>query len=123
VATITATDPSTTVLPGTAVLTVTSGTMAPTLTMTPASGGRKALVTITGTGYMAGHMATITYMSGRKKPKRASSVLCTGSVASDGTFSCSGVIPRRLRAGTKGQKSIVGTDSGGTVAKTIFNLT
>jgi hypothetical protein len=93
------------------------------LTMTPASGGKKLPVTFTGTGYTAGQTATITYMSGRKKPKRASSVLCRGSVASDGTFSCSGFIPRRSRAGKEGQKSIVGTDSSGTVAKTIFSLT
>ena len=120
--TISATDPSTP-LPGTAALTVSNSKSAPTLTMTPSSGRKRLPVTFNGTGFAAGQTATVTYMSGRKKPKRASSVLCAATVAPDGTFSCGGAIPRRLRAGKKGQKTIVATDGGGTSVTTVFNLT
>jgi hypothetical protein len=92
------------------------------LTMTPTSGFRRTPVTIDGTGFTAGQTVTMTYMSGRKRPKRATTVLCTGIVASNGTFSCSGVIPRRYRAGAVGQKSIAGTAPGGTLVTTLFTL-
>jgi hypothetical protein len=117
--TITATDPST-LIPGTAALTV--GVSLTNLSMTPSSGRKRTPVTFNGTGFTPGQSVTITYLSGRKNPKRASTILCTGTVAVDGTFSCSGVIPRGHRAGRKGQKSIMATDAGGIEATTIFTL-
>jgi hypothetical protein len=125
-AVITATDLST-LIPATAVLTVTGGgsttpPATPTLTMTPSSGLRRTPITVNGTGFTPGQTVTMTYMSGRTRPKRASTVLCTGTVASDGTFSCQSTIPRRYRAGSIGPKSIVGTTSGGTLVTTVFTL-
>jgi uncharacterized protein YjdB len=119
VATITASDPSS-ALPGTAVLTV--GVTLSSLSMSPSSGGKKTPVTFTGTGFMPGSTATVTYLSGKKKPKRAQTVLCSATVAIDGTFSCFGVIPRRARGGAQGQKTILGTDTSGSEANTIYTL-
>ena len=122
--TITASDPGS-LIPGIAVLTVTGGTTSPpdpTLTLSPSSGLRRTAVTITGTGFAAGQTVTMMYMSGRKKPKRASSTLCTGTVASDGSFSCNGTIPRRLRAGAKGQKTVMAKVPGESPVTTLFTL-
>ncbi len=116
---ITATDPSTPI-PGTAALTV--GITLAALTMTPTSGKKRTTASFTGVGFTPGLTATVTYLSGRKRPKRAKTVLCTATVAFDGTFSCSGVIPRRGKAGAKGQKTITGTDPTGTQATTTFTL-
>ena len=118
--TITATD-SAVPVPGTAALIV--GASIAKLSMTPSTGGRRTPVTFNGTGFMAGQTVTISYLSGRKKPKRATTVLCTATATVAGTFSCNGTIPRRARAGAKGQKSIEGSESGGTAATTIFTLT
>jgi hypothetical protein len=117
--TITATDAATPIL-GTAALTV--GVSLSLLSMSPSSGKKRSSITFNGTGFEPTQTATVTYLSGRKKPKRAQSVLCTAAVALDGTFSCTGVIPRHGRAGKKGQKSIIGTDSGGTQATSTFTL-
>ncbi|HXQ44795.1 MAG TPA: Ig-like domain-containing protein, partial [Acidimicrobiales bacterium] len=122
VVTITATDP-TTLIPGTAVLTVTPGPAAPSITMTPSSGRKRAHVTISGTGFTPGQSVTITYFSGRKKGTKASTVVCTTSVASDGTFACNGRIPRRHRAGRNGQKTIEATEPDGKTATTTYTLT
>jgi hypothetical protein len=108
-------------LPGTAALAV--GASLAKLSMSPSTGGRRTPVTFNGTGFMPGQMVTITYLSGRKKPKRAATVLCTATATVAGTVSCNGTIPRRARAGRKGQKSIEGSESGGSEATTIFTLT
>ncbi|HVC71208.1 MAG TPA: hypothetical protein VNC61_13210 [Acidimicrobiales bacterium] len=44
-------------------------------------------------------------------------------MASDGTFSGNGTIPRRGRAGVLGQKTVKGADSGASQATTTFTLT
>jgi uncharacterized protein YjdB len=118
--TITATDPAISI-PGTAALTV--GLALTQLSMTPSSAARRSAVTFSGVGFTPGKTVTVTYLSGRKKPKRAQTVLCTATVTVDGTFSCSGAIPRRGRAGKLGQKSIVGADAGGAQATIPFTLT
>jgi hypothetical protein len=119
VTTITATDPTTSI-PGTAVLTV--GVATASLTMSPASGPRKAPVTISGEGFTPGQTVTVIYNSGRKHPKRATTVLCTAVTSTEGTFSCQGTIPKRSRAGARGAKSITATDNGDTLATTLFTL-
>ena len=121
--TITASDPSS-LISGTSALTVTkNSTTVPAITMSPSTGTKKTPVAISGTGFNPGQTVTITYLSGKKKPKRASSTLCTATVASDGTFSCDGTIPRRGRAGVPGQKTIKGADSSAAQATTTFTLT
>jgi len=122
VVTITATDPST-LIHGTALLTVTQGLPAPTIAMTPSSGAKRTPVTVHGTSFAAGQTVTIIYMSGRKRPKRASTVVCAATVAADGTFTCNGAIPKRARADALGQKTVTGAASGGTLTSTTFNLT
>ena len=119
--TITATDPSS-LIDGTSVLTVVPGTPVPTLSMSPSSGRRHTAVSITGTGFSSGQIVTVTYMSGRKRPKVAKTVLCSATVENDGTFSCNAVIPRKHRAGRPGQKSVVATEPNGTQASTTFTL-
>ena len=121
--TITASDPSS-LISGTSALTVTkNSTTVPAITMSPSTGTKKTPVAISGTGFNPGQTVTINYLSGKKKPKRASSTLCTATVASDGTFSCDGTIPRRGRAGVPGQKTINGADSSAAQATTTFTLT
>jgi hypothetical protein len=120
VAIITATDPTTSI-PATAALTV--GVSLTALTMTPSTGVKRTPVDFSGTGFTPKDVVTVTYMSGKKKPRKAKSVLCTAIVANNGTFSCPGMIPRRGRAGVAGQKSIVATDTGGASGTALFTLT
>ncbi len=119
-ATVTATDTSTEI-PGTAVLTV--GVSLTAVTMTPSTGAKRTPVSFSGVGFTPGKIVTVTYMSGKKRPKKAKTVLCTAIVAIDGTFSCPAMIPRRGKGGALGQKSIVATDSGGAQATATFTLT
>ena len=107
-----------------AALTITKkSTPTPLLTLSPTTGSKKTPVTVSGTGFTPGQTATVNYLSGRKKPKRATSTLCTATVASNGTFSCSGSIPKGRRAGPIGEKTVNGIVSSTTQATTTFNLT
>jgi hypothetical protein len=119
--TVTATDPSTS-LPGTAALTVTPGTPVPAVTMTPNTGHRRTPVAISGTGFTTGQTVTISYASGRTRKKLAKTVLCTATVAQDGSFSCNGVIPRHKKAGVLGQKTVTASTPQGSTATTTFTL-
>ncbi len=127
-ATITATDAASP-LPGTAVLTVTPLTLpvspappVPQLALTPASGKRKVPVLARGSGFTPGNAITITYLSGLKAHKRASTVLCRTVAASNGTFSCHGTIPRPRRSGKKGNHTIEATDTSGGMSTSNFTL-
>jgi hypothetical protein len=127
--TITATDPSSTIS-GTAALTVTpvapppvSPAPAPAQLITnPKSGKRKAAITASGDHFTPGDVVTVTYLSGLRARKRASTVLCSTTVASDGTFSCGGSIPRMSRSGKKGQHTIVALDPQGDKSTSTFTL-
>jgi uncharacterized protein YjdB len=119
--TITATDSSSGTA-GSALLTVTTGSSAPTLSLSRSSGRRHSAVSFTGSGFSSGQTVTMNYVSGRKRPRRASPVLCSSMVAHDGTFSCNGAIPGRHRAGRPGQKSVVATEADGTTATATFTL-
>ncbi len=118
--TITATDPSTATA-GTAQLAVTAN--APTVTISPSSGGRGAPMTVSGTGFTSGLKVTVTYDPDRKKLKGMRRVLCHTNAGSDGTFSCTGRIPPHRGAGRRGVKTITATEPNGTSASTTFTLT
>jgi trimeric autotransporter adhesin len=117
--TMTAKD-SSAVISGTAVLNVTSSQAS--LKMTPTSGGKKTRVTFDGTGFTPNQTVRVAYLSGLKK-KKASTVLCTASISSTGTFTCNGRIPKRRRDGPLGGKTVEATDSDGSQATTTFDLT
>ncbi|MGD0378599.1 MAG: Ig-like domain-containing protein [Acidimicrobiales bacterium] len=131
-ATITATD-SAALLSGTAVLTVTPiGVLPPApaaaqMALSPVSGWRRTPVTTAGANFAPGTTVTVTYLSGLKRMKRATTVLCTTVVQSNGTFSCHGTIPRQARSGKKGQHTIEATGTGNTgsgnaLTTSTFNL-
>jgi hypothetical protein len=134
VSTITATAPAgllgslvSTILSSSAVLTVLSGVTPPPplplLTLTPGSGRVRTGIIANGTNFVPGNPVTVTYLSGLRAHKRAKTVLCTTTVASNGTFSCGAKIPPRARSGKRGHHTVVAiapSDTQGTT--TIFNL-
>jgi len=77
---------------------------------------------LNGSLFTPGDSVTVTYYSGSKRKRRATTVLCTAMVGLNGSFTCNGTIPRRYRGGHKGTKTIVATDSSGTSASTTFTL-
>jgi hypothetical protein len=119
--TVTATDPSTSI-PGTAALTVSPGTPVSAITMTPNTGHKRTHVAISGMGFTTGQTVTVSYVSGRTRKKLAKAVLCTTTVAQDGSFTCNGVIPRHKRAGVVGQKTVTASTPQGSTASTTFTL-
>jgi len=127
--TITATDP-TTLIGGSAVLSVLSALdpppsnppSSPLLSLTPGSGKKRSAVTSTGTSFVPGGTVIVTYLSGLRAKKRASTVLCQATVATNGTFSCGGTIPRASRSGKKGKHTIAATESSAAQGTTIFTL-
>jgi hypothetical protein len=134
VSTITATAPAGllgslvgSILSSSALLTVISGTIptspSPLLTLTPGSGRVRTSVIANGTNFVPGSPVTVTYLSGLRARKRASTVLCTTAVASNGTFSCGAKIPPRTRSGKRGHHTIVASIPSSTQGTTtIFNL-
>jgi hypothetical protein len=134
VSTITATAPAGllgsvvgTLLSSSAALTVLSGTIpttpSPLLTLTPGSGRARTGVLANGTNFVPGSPVTVTYLSGLRARKRASTVLCTTTVTSNGTFSCGARIPPRTRSGKRGHHTIVAAAPSSTQGvTTIFNL-
>ncbi|HVA02442.1 MAG TPA: Ig-like domain-containing protein [Acidimicrobiales bacterium] len=128
VATITATDPAA-LVSGTAALTVTSvatpvspAPSVPQLALTPASGWRKAGIGAGGSGFTPGETITVTYLSGLKARKRASTLLCQATTAANGTFNCSGNIPRARRSGKKGKHMLEATGPAGEKGTANFTL-
>jgi len=100
------------------------GPLTPLLAMVPGSGRVRSGVIANGTNFAPGSPVTVSYLSGLKAHKRASTVLCTTTVASNGTFSCSGKIPRRARSGKRGHHTIVAAvPSSQNLTTTTFNLT
>jgi uncharacterized protein YjdB len=132
-ATITATD-SAALISGTAVLTVTPvGVLPPApaaaqMALSPVSGWRRTAITANGADFAPGTTVTVTYLSGRLRPRKAATtVLCTTVVQTNGTFSCHGTIPRQARSGKKGQHTIEATGTGSTgsgsaMTTSTFNL-
>jgi hypothetical protein len=134
VSTITATAPAgllgslvSTILSSSSVLTVISGTTPtsplPLLTLTPGSGKARTGILANGTNFVPGDPVTVTYLSGLRARKRARTVLCSTTVASNGTFSCGARIPPRARSGKRGHHTIVATLPSSTQGPTtIFTL-
>jgi hypothetical protein len=115
------------ILSSSSVLTVISGTTPtsplPLLTLTPGSGRVRTGIIANGTNFVPGDPVTVTYLSGLRAHKRARTVLCTTTVASNGTFSCGAKIPPRVRSGKRGNHTIVATLPSSTQGtSTIFNL-
>jgi len=125
--TITATDPSS-LLSGTGALTVLPGVLPlpppslPALAMTPGSGKARTGVIARGTDFVPGQSVTVTYLSGLRAHKRASTVLCRTMVKADGTFGCTGTIPRRIRAGKRGGHTVVATEPSESTSTATFML-
>ncbi len=122
--TITATDPSS-LLNGTGLLTVTAValppvTNPPSLTISPTSGKKRTRLQITGSNFTPSEVVTVTYKSGLSNPRRSETVLCTHEADTNGSFTCSGRVPRKRRAGPSGNKTIVATQSSGDEATATF---
>jgi hypothetical protein len=76
-----------------------------------------------GTNFVPGSPVTVTYLSGLRARKKASTVLCTTTVTSNGAFSCGARIPGRIRSGKRGRHTIVASIPSSTQGTTtIFNL-
>ncbi len=115
-------------LSGVAALTVTpvslpigSAPSTPNVALTPASGKSKAPVLARGSGFAPGTPIVVTYLSGLKAKKRASTVLCKPVAASNGTFSARS-IPRLRRSGKKGKHTIEAVGGAGGVGTSTFTL-
>jgi trimeric autotransporter adhesin len=122
--TVTAAD-SSALVSGVAALTVTSVSLpiappsTPNLALTPSSGKKKAPVLARGSDFAPGTQVVVTYLSGLKAKKRASTVLCRAVAASNGTFQCRGNIPRARRSGKQGNHTVEAVGGkGGKVAST-----
>lgn len=105
------------------VLSSGSSTLSPLLSLNPPTGKVRTGVLANGANFVPGSPVTVSYLSGLKARKRASTVLCTATVASNGTFSCGGKIPRRGRSGKRGHHTVVATvPSTPNPTTTTFNL-
>lgn len=94
----------------------------PSLTMTPTNGKRRTVVSALGSNFAPGGSVIVTYLSGLKARKRASTVLCSTTVASTGSFICDGVIPRANRSGKLGKHTVTALVSSGQDGTTVFDL-
>ena len=95
--------------------------LTPSLSMTPSSGKKRTVVTTQGSNFSPGGTVVVSYLRGGKSHKTSRTQLCSATIASNGTFSCSGVIPRGGRAGKTGNHTVMAAVSGGD-ASTIFDL-
>ena len=66
-----------------------------------------------GTNFVPDETVVVTYMSGLRKAKKASTVLCRTTVSLTGTFSCKGSMPRASRSGKRGKHTVVAAGSTG----------
>jgi trimeric autotransporter adhesin len=96
---ITATDPSSAVF-GVAALDV-GGVK---LTITPSTGPPRTHVTVTGQGFTPGSKIKVIYKTGVST--EPSIKICSATVATDGTFSCTGKIRGTRRAGSPGSHTV-----------------
>ena len=81
-------------LPGITTINVTG----PAIGITPDNGGpRRTHVTVNGQGFVPGSTIRIVYRTELTAPSKPKVIICTAVVNTQGTFSCSGVVP-----GTRG---------------------
>jgi hypothetical protein len=90
-----------------AVVTGTVTFMYPTVAVSPGKGPRGVAITLRGKGFMPGEAVKVKYNTGLTAPAPAAVVLCSASVAGDGTFACGAHIPSGATAGAKGFHLIV----------------
>jgi hypothetical protein len=90
----------------------------PSLALSPGSGPKLTAVVIRGSNLVPGKMVTVNYMNKSKLTQ-----MCTATVADDGTFSCTGWIPRGNRGGRRGRHTIVATQSGDSPVRSSFTVT
>ena len=112
-------------LTGAAGLTVlggSSGSPTPLFTMTPTAGRNRTAVTAQGSNFSPGGSVVVSYLSGIKARKRASTVLCTTTVDATGAFTCQGAIPRVNRSGKRGKHTVTALVSSNQSSSTIFDL-
>ena len=99
-------------LPGT-----TTFTRTPKLSVTPTSGPKATHVTVSGSNFASGEKVAVVWLTKLASP--SSLALCTATVASTGTFSCTATIPS-TNAGPVGVHTIRAT---GAVSKVPANTT
>ena len=108
---------------GTSVFTVPP----PAFSISPISGKRHSILSMSGSNFTPGQSVVITYLSGIKAKKRARTILCSTTVDSSGNFSCPGLVPRGSRfSGKVGKHTVTalisGGSSGGTTQSVVFTL-
>jgi len=99
-----------------------SGSPSPLFTMTPTTGKKRAVVAAQGSNFSPGESVIVSYLSGLKARKRASTVLFTTTTDSSGSFACQGVIPRASRSGKVGKHTVTAVVSSNQSTSTIFDL-
>lgn len=80
---------------------------APAASVSPASGPPRTAVGVSGSGFSPGETVKVSYATGLGAPHPTSVAVCTAQAAPDGSFFCSGKIPRSVPAGAKGAHTIV----------------
>jgi len=96
---------------------------APKLALQPTSGVAGTTVTASGQGFKPLEKVKVSYQTGLISPQPTSVAICTGMVATNGSFSCTGKIPAASVAGAKKAHKV--TAFGGTShlkASTTFTL-
>jgi len=84
---------------------VTTTVAVASLNVSPTSGHPRTSVTVSGQGFSPGENVKITYKTGLASPK--SVTICTATVGSDTSYTCSGTIPPRATAGARGAHTMV----------------
>src|SRR5207253_2486229 len=82
-------------------------TCGPVLGITPSSGPAKTSVRVDGTCFTVGEQVRVKYKTGLSPPSPGGIVLCSATVVSNATFSCTAKIPGRSTAGAPGPHTIV----------------
>ncbi len=94
----------------------------PSFALTPSSGKKRTAVQATGTNFSPGSSVVVTYLSGLRSHKRATTTLCTALVGANGSFTCTGLVPAGIRSGRIGTHTVNMAVSSGQSGSTIFTL-
>ncbi len=106
--------------PSTAAAQFTYGAAASMVTA-PSRGAPGALIRATGANYFNGEKVTVVYRTGKASP--SSVTICSGTTSANGTFSCKGRIPAKVKAGLRGSHPVVATGALGDTSTETFHLT
>ncbi len=94
----------------------------PSLALTPASGKKRTVVQASGANISPGSSVVVTYLSGLRSQKRATTMLCTALVGANGSFTCTGLVPAGIRSGKIGKHTVNVAVSSGQSESTTFTL-